>query len=175
VAIGAASIVCGILYTAGPKPLAYVGLGDLFVFVFFGLVAVAGTYFVQARSWTAEAWLAGCGPGFLSVAILGVNNLRDRMTDAKAGKRTLAVRFGARFARWEYAVCLLGAAAVPVLLLALHPERRGVLAASVAMLFGWPVARRVFRLEGRDLNPCLGQTGLLLLVYGVAFTVGWLL
>lgn len=113
--VGAASLLCAFAYTAGPFPLAYHGLGDAFVFVFFGPVAVVGTYYVQALSTTPDAFLAGTGMGVFSMAVLGANNLRDRETDAAAGKRTLAVRLGPLPAAVQYAVCLLMAAAVPVI------------------------------------------------------------
>ena len=98
VIIGVTSVISGILYTGGPKPLGYMGLGDLFVLVFFGPVAVGGTYFVQALQVTPEVIVAGLAPGLLSTAILVVNNLRDIESDALAGKNTLAVRLGAHLA-----------------------------------------------------------------------------
>ena len=99
VAIGVLSIISGIAYTGGPFPLGYKGLGDLFVFIFFGLVAVCGTYYVQAGSVTMSALALGVAVGALSVAILTVNNLRDVDNDRRAGKRTLVVRMGATPAR----------------------------------------------------------------------------
>lgn len=107
VVIGIASLLSGFLYTAGPFPLGYHGLGDLFVLAFFGVVAVTGTYYVQALEVSSQAFLAGGSLGCLATAILVVNNLRDRYTDLRAGKRTLAVRFGARFTRLEYQFLLL--------------------------------------------------------------------
>ena len=108
VLVGVASILCGLLYTGGPFPLGYRGLGDVFVLLFFGPVAVAGTYYVQALDIDWRPIVAGLGPGLISAAILAVNNLRDRETDAKAGKRTLAVRLGVRFTRLEYTTCVVG-------------------------------------------------------------------
>ena len=99
VLIGLLSIASGILYTAGPWPLGYLGLGDIFVLIFFGPVAVCGTFYVQALEVTEIVFYAGLGPGLLATALLVVNNLRDEATDRKAGKRTLAVRFGPAFAR----------------------------------------------------------------------------
>src|SRR5438874_11819410 len=92
--VAAASIASGLLYTAGKKPLAYLGLGELFVFIFFGPVAVSGTYYVQTLDFNMAVLVAGCAPGLLSCAILAINNLRDVEGDLKAGKMTLAVRFG---------------------------------------------------------------------------------
>lgn len=102
VVIGLASLVCAVAYTGGPYPLAYHGLGDLFVFLFFGLVAVGGTYWVQALSFGPQVLLAGAGMGALNTAILVVNNLRDLRTDARTGKRTLAVRLGPAGTRFEF-------------------------------------------------------------------------
>lgn len=100
--IGLASIFCGIIYTGGPYPLAYHGWGDVFVFGFFGLVAVGATYFVQAGQVSSQAWWLGALMGALSTNILVVNNYRDMETDRKANKRTLAVRFGPGFAEWQF-------------------------------------------------------------------------
>jgi hypothetical protein len=124
VVLGVVSILAGIIYTAGPYPLAYLGLGDLFVFVFFGPVAVLGTYYVQALEFSSIALYAGIGPGLLSVAILTVNNLRDIQSDAVAGKKTLAVRFGPTFARIEYVTCIVLASALPFWLVILGGQAR---------------------------------------------------
>ena len=110
--IGLLSIACGVLYTGGPFPLAYHGLGDVFVFVFFGLVAVGATYFVQAGTVSVDAWLIGSAMGALSTAILVVNNYRDIATDRKAGKRTLAVRLGPRWTQVQFALLHLLTVAV---------------------------------------------------------------
>jgi len=116
VIIGLSSILFGILYTAGPYPLGYNGLGDVFVLIFFGPVAVAGTYYVQALDAPLPVMIAGLAPGLFSVGILTVNNLRDIDNDIRAGKRTLPARFGRTFARWEYAVCVLAASILPSVL-----------------------------------------------------------
>lgn len=105
-AVGVLSILCGIAYTGGPYPLGYNGLGDVFVFLFFGLVATGFTYFVQVGGWSLEAWALGCVPGALATNLLVVNNLRDVTTDRVAGKRTLVVRLGVRFGVAEYAAML---------------------------------------------------------------------
>jgi len=118
VAIGVASILSALAYSGGPWPLASHGVADFFVFIFFGPVAVCGTYFVQAGVLTATPAVASLGPGLLITAILVVNNLRDIETDARAGKRTLAVRLGARGALAEYVLLLAGAFLAPGLLLA---------------------------------------------------------
>lgn len=174
--LGVVSILAGLAYTAGPFPLAYLGLGDLFVLVFFGPVATAGTYYVQTQSFAWLPVLAGLGPGLLSVAILTVNNLRDIEGDRLAGKRTLAVRLGVTFARIEYAACVLLAAAVPYVMVAFFaPTRRNALMACLLVVAAWPVMRLVFTRSGRALNPGLGRTALLLLVYSLTLSLGWLI
>jgi 1,4-dihydroxy-2-naphthoate octaprenyltransferase len=115
VLIGLASLFCAIAYTGGPFPLAYHGLGDLFVFVFFGFVAVGGSYWVQALDFGPEVLLAGAGMGAMATAILVVNNLRDIETDAVAGKRTLAVRIGPAGTKVEFLALIVFAMAVPIL------------------------------------------------------------
>ena len=167
--LGAVSILLGVLYTAGRHSLAYLGLGDLFVLVFFGPVAVAGTYFVQTRSLRWPIVVAGLAPGLLSVGILVVNNLRDHHQDRLAGKRTLAVRLGPEFARWQYLLCLWLAAAVPVVLWLTAEFPLSILAASVAILPGWLLAPRLWSRQGAALNPLLGQTAALLLGYTMCF------
>lgn len=172
--LGAASIISGIIYTAGPYPLAYIGLGDLFVLVFFGPVAVGGTYYVQTQHFSWLPVLAGAGPGLLSVAILTVNNLRDIQGDREAGKKTLAVRMGAKFARIEYALCLFGAGMMPLYLVKIAGASRiNAAAAGLIIVAGLPVIRFVFKREGRELNPGLGMTAVLLLIYSAAFSIGW--
>jgi len=174
--LGVASIAAGIIYTAGPYPLAYVGLGDLFVLVFFGPVAVAGTYYVQTHEFSWLPVVAGFGPGFLSVAILTVNNLRDVEGDRAAGKRTLIVRYGMTFGRIEYVTCVVLAAALPLLLVYLAgPSRSNAWAACLIVFAAWPVFRLIFTRSGRELNPGLGMTALLLLVYSMTFSMGWLM
>ncbi|MEX0684896.1 MAG: 1,4-dihydroxy-2-naphthoate polyprenyltransferase [Balneolales bacterium] len=112
-AIGVLSILCGIAYTGGPFPLAYNGLGDVFVFLFFGCIAVMGTYYVNALTWSAEAFWASLAVGALCTNILVVNNLRDSETDAVANKRTLGVMFGDNVLRWEYTLMLVIAFSIP--------------------------------------------------------------
>lgn len=175
VAIGVASILSGILYTGGPKPLGYMGLGDLFVLVFFGPVAVAGTYYVQALSVSWPVVLAGLGPGLLSTAILVVNNLRDMKTDAEVGKNTLAVRFGATFARVEYLLCILLAAATPPALIAWTGEHVLSALACVILIPAMPLLYSMWTEEGRALDPNLAKTGQLLALYSLLFSIGWAL
>jgi len=170
--IGIASILSAIAYTGGPYPLGYHGLGDVFVFVFFGLVAVCGTAFVQLGSVPPLAVWASLPIGALATAILVVNNLRDIETDRRAGKRTLAVRFGERGALVEYALLLVLAYAVPIGL-ALGAALRPLVILPIATL---PMAVSLFlavkRERGRALNPLLARTAKLLLVFGALFTAG---
>lgn len=168
--VGVVSIASGLLYTAGSWALAYTGLGDLFVVLFFGLVAVCGTVYVQALHVPVVAWWSGLAVGALATAILVTNNLRDLEGDALAGKRTLAVRFGPRFARLEYAALLLAAhlATVP-LVLDLGPWP---LLSWLALPFAVVVLRSVWRGEGAELNASLAATARLLLVFGLLLSLG---
>ncbi len=171
--VGAASIAAGWFYTGGPRPYGYAGLGELFVFVFFGLVATAGTAFVQTGRLTALAGLAAAPVGLLSVALLVVNNLRDIPGDSLAGKRTLAVRIGAPGTRTLFAGCLL----VPfVFALAMAPYRLGALLALAALPVAFGPIRRVRAgAGGPDLIPVLGDTGRTQLAFGLLLAVGlWL-
>jgi len=172
--IGVASLLCAVAYTAGPFPLAYVGLGDLFVLVFFGCIAVAGTVYVQTLNFSHVAVVAGLGPGLLATALLAVNNLRDRETDRRAGKRTLAVRFGAAFARAEYALCILGAhGVVPIACIAMGAPR-GILLGVLTLPLGLWLAYRVSKTDGAALNPLLGRSAQLLLLHSTLTALGWL-
>lgn len=174
--IGLASIACAVLYTGGPYPFAYHGLGDLFVFVFFGLVAVGGTYWVQALSWPSDALLAGAGIGALSTALLVVNNLRDIETDARAGKRTLAVRIGRTGTRVEYALLLLFAALVPLVGVAVLDWPPTVLAALlVAPLCAAPLGAVMTAADPRELIAALGATARVVALYGGLLAVGFAL
>ncbi|MFC1563758.1 1,4-dihydroxy-2-naphthoate polyprenyltransferase [candidate division KSB1 bacterium] len=171
-AIGLLSIMFGILYTAGPYPLGYHGLGDVFVLIFFGPVAVGGTYYVQTLDMTYPVLIMGFAPGLISNAILTVNNLRDIDTDKKTGKRTLAVRFGAGFAKVEYAVSMLIAFLIPVILYVVFRENLFTILASAVLIPVIPVIKKVFiEKEGEKLNHVLAQTGKILLIYSIIFSV----
>ncbi len=172
VAIGVASLLSGIAYTGGPYPLGYHGLGDLFVLVFFGFVAVAGTAFVQVGAVPELAWWASLPPGALATAILVVNNARDRETDAAAGKRTLAVRLGRTGAMVEYGALLVCAYAVPVLLAVTRATTPWVLAPLLTLPLAARLLGELVRERGRALNPVLGGTARLLLVHGLLFAAG---
>ena len=177
VAIGLFSVACGVLYTGGPFPLGYLGLGDVFVLVFFGPVAVAGTYYVQALTVPPEVLLAGLAPGLFSTAILAVNNLRDADTDVKTGKRTLAVRFGKPFARWEYATTLvLGGVVVPVALCVYTQGHWPALVSLAAFAAAIPAIRTLFTTQDPSvMNGLLARTGGLLVLFTLLFSIGWLL
>lgn len=175
-AIGIAAILSGIFYTAGRYPLGYLGLGDVFVFVFFGPVAVGGTYYVQSFELNAAVILAGIAPGLFSMAILTVNNLRDMESDARSGKRTLAVRFGRSFAQSEYLFCVLGGSLVPVVIYLVIQDHLPVLACVLTSLMAVPLIETVLtREDGESLNSALAATGKILLSYSVLFSLGWIL
>jgi len=169
-AVGAASIAAGWLYTGGPRPYGYRGFGELFVFVFFGLVATAGSAYVHLERVTGLSVLAGVPVGLLAVAILVINNLRDIDNDAVAGKKTLAVRIGAVGTRVLYVVCLL---APFVLLLAIAVVRPWALIGLAALpLVVVPVRRVVAGTTGRGLIDVLVASGRLHLVFGLLVAVG---
>lgn len=176
VVIGAFSILFGIIYTGGPFPLGYFGLGDIAVFIFFGLVAVGGTYYVQALEWPAMVWVSGIAPGCFSTAILDINNYRDIHSDRKAGKRTLAVRFGPGFAKTEYALCIAFGSLTPLVLVVFFDAPVLSALSTLTLVAAIPTLRKVFTLEpGPVYNTILAETGKLLLLYSILFSVGWLM
>jgi 1,4-dihydroxy-2-naphthoate octaprenyltransferase len=172
--IGAASILAGVLYTGGPRPYGYEGLGEVFVFTFFGIVAVAGTYYVQAEELPWEAFVFAIPVGLLATAILVVNNVRDLETDRRAGKRTLAVRMGRARSRAFYAAIVAGAYLVCVVMAVVWDV--GVL----LPLLSVPLAVSVVKLvrehtDGPTLNEALGRAGMVQLVFCVLLSGGILL
>jgi 1,4-dihydroxy-2-naphthoate polyprenyltransferase len=169
VLVGVVCLLGAWYYTGGRSPYGYRGLGEVSVFVFFGLVATAGTTYVQAERVTAASVLAGVGCGALACAILVANNLRDIPTDEAAGKRTLAVRLGDRRTRLLY-VGLVFAAYAAVVLIALQ-HLVVLIALGTALPAGRPTLGVIYGATGRELVPVLKETGLLLLVYGVALGV----
>lgn len=173
--IGVLSIASAVLYTAGPYSLADMGLADLFVLVFFGPVAVGGTYYVQALDVTWPVLVAGLGPGLLAEGILLVNNIRDRDGDRRAGKKTLPVRFGRRFGVGLYVACVAGAALLPVILYVATDAHPWAMGAAVVLPLAVPLIRRLARTaDPTRLNPLLGATGRLLVLYSVLFAIGWM-
>ena len=161
--IGAASVAAGWLYTGGPWPLGYHGLGDLFTFVFFGLVATCGTVYAQALYVPPIAWQAATAVGALATAILVVNNLRDRETDVRVGKNTLAVKLGARATRAQYVILVMVPFALAIAIGA--PWTLLALAAVV------PALRTVLAKDGAALNLGLGQTARAQLIYSILLAV----
>jgi 1,4-dihydroxy-2-naphthoate polyprenyltransferase len=173
--VGIAAIVSAWAYTGGPWPLGYNGLGDLFVFLFFGFAAVAGTYYVQALAVTGTVWTATLPAGALATAILVVNNVRDTDTDRAAGKRTLAVRLGQRAGRLEHAALVAIAYAVPLFLWATGSASAWVLLPWLSLPLAWALVRDVTTItEGPAFNVALHHTARLHLVFGVLFAVGLL-
>ena len=172
-AIGIAGMISAVLYTAGPWPLGYHGLGDVFVFLFFGLAAVAGSCFVQTEVWEPVAFAAGVPMGCLAAAVLTVNNIRDLDTDQRAGKRTLPVRLGRRGARLYYGLLVALPYAV-ILGLVLLDELPALAALPLLTL---PLAIRLFGVvrsseDGPVLNRALGATAGLLLAFGLLLSAG---
>jgi 1,4-dihydroxy-2-naphthoate polyprenyltransferase len=174
--VGAASILAGVLYTGGPRPYGYEGLGEVFVFLFFGVVAVMGSYFVQTEELRWEALALSVPVGLLAAAILVVNNIRDVETDRRAGKRTLAVRLGRGRARRLYAAMLALAFAAPVAIWLAGGLSGWLLLALAALPLAPPLVRTVStRTDGPALNGALAGTGALLALFSVLLSVGILL
>ncbi len=174
--IGVLSILCGLAYTGGPWPFGYHGLGDLFVFIFFGVVAVTGTAYLQLGDWTPLALAIAIPIGLLVTNILVVNNLRDLPTDRAAGKRTLAVRLGERAARAQYIGATAVAYIIPAVLAMSGTRRPWLLLPWLTAPMAFALTRRIAGgLAGRELNPMLGRTGQLLLVFGLLLAAGLLL
>lgn len=174
--IGILSIACGILYTAGPFALGYTGLADLFVLVFFGPVAVGGTYYLQTGNINSTVIIAGLAPGLLSTAILTVNNFRDIETDKQAGKKTLAVRLGCTFAISEYIFCVIAGCLVPLVVCTLSRTNWLSCLSLVTILLAFKNIKTIrSQPDGQTLNNMLASTGKLLLIYSILFSVGYML
>jgi 1,4-dihydroxy-2-naphthoate octaprenyltransferase len=173
--LGIAAIICAVAYTGGPFPLAYLGLGEVFVFLFFGLAAVTGTAYIQTGEVTTLALVTAIPVGALAVGILIVNNLRDIETDRVAGKKTLAVRLGKRNTQYEYGLMLVTAAATPVVMWAVGWLDFWVVITLMWWPFGVSLWNQVTSRTGRALNPTLGNTGRGLLIYSVALATALIL
>jgi 1,4-dihydroxy-2-naphthoate octaprenyltransferase len=174
--VGAASILAGVLYTGGPRPYGYEGLGELFVFVFFGLVAVAGSYFVQTEELRWEAFGLAVPVGLLAAAILVVNNVRDVDTDRRAGKRTLAVKLGRDRARLLFTAMVVVAFAAPAAVWAFGGLSAWLLLSLAALPLAPPLIETVStRTDGPSLNGALAGTGRLLAVFSLLLSAGVLL
>lgn len=171
--VGVLAIISAIIYTAGPFPLGYNGIADIFVFAFFGPVALCGTYYLQSGIITPAAWWASIPPGLLVTAILVVNNLRDIETDRQAGKKTLAVRFGIKFTQIQY-VLLVGLPYVLSVIIGVSGN------APYSVFIVWlslPLAmqriRDIYTKQGTPLNTTLAGTAKLQLVYSLLFAAGY--
>lgn len=171
-AVGLISIFCGIIYTGGPFPLAYNALGDVFVFLFFGIVATVGTYYVQALALDPMAFFYACQVGALGTAILIVNNLRDIVTDKKSRKITTAVLMGPKATRAFYVLMVTFAYLVPVIGVVALGSPLTVLLAWLSLPLGIKAVRALYASEGVALNPVLGQTAKLQLVSGLLLALG---
>jgi 1,4-dihydroxy-2-naphthoate polyprenyltransferase len=173
--IGAAAILAALAYTGGPKPFGYMGLGDLFVFLFFGPVAVCGTYYLQTLRISTDALIASLAMSALITAILVVNNLRDIENDRAAGKHTLAVRLGIKGTRTEYLLLILVAYAVP-LILALASGSPWALASFITLPRAWQLITTIHHAtDGPTLNATLAGTAQLSLLFAIILSVGLLL
>jgi 1,4-dihydroxy-2-naphthoate polyprenyltransferase len=174
--VGVASILAGVLYTGGPRPYGYEGLGELFVFVFFGIVAVVGSYYVQTEELRWEAFALAVPVGLLSSAILVVNNVRDIDTDRRAGKHTLAVKLGRERARRLFTAMVVASFTAPVVILALGGLTPWLLITLAAVPLGIPLIKTVSsHSDGPALNRALAGTGRLLAVFSVLLSAGVLL
>ena len=167
--IGIISIACGYLYTAGPYALAYNGLGDIFALIFFGPVAVGGTYFIQTNTIFSHVIIIGLGIGLISTALLAVNNIRDIDEDLKANKKTLIVRFGTLFGKWEFTLCLL----ISLLILWTYALTTflSIYALTAYSIYCIHVIKKIWSQTGQELNNCLANTGVCLFFYGLIFCV----
>jgi 1,4-dihydroxy-2-naphthoate octaprenyltransferase len=172
IAIGLACILASVAYSGGPFPFGYYGFGDLVVFLFFGPLAVCGTYYVHASTVTPLAIWSSLPIGLLITAILVVNNLRDVGSDSLAGKKTLAVRLGERGARWEYTLCLIGAYLSPLLMWLAGAAPAWVFLTWLSFPRAVSAMRFIWKQTGRALNQGLADTGSLTLLYSLLFAFG---
>jgi 1,4-dihydroxy-2-naphthoate octaprenyltransferase len=170
-AIGVASILCSYIYTGGPYPLAYNGLGELFVMIFFGFVAVAGTYYVQALKVDRAVILAGYVAGSLATVLLVINNLRDVESDRASNKKTMAVRLGEDFARLEIAFFAF-TPFIAQIFVADARNRSWLLLPLVAAFIALELINRMRKSQGRELNRCLAMAGGLQWAFGILFVIG---
>ncbi|MEW6185115.1 MAG: 1,4-dihydroxy-2-naphthoate polyprenyltransferase [Thermodesulfobacteriota bacterium] len=172
IALGLILILSALAYTGGPFPYGYYGLGEFFVLLTFGFAAVGGTYYAQTGTVTSTVLWAAIGPGLLIVNILVVNNTRDRLTDLRAGKRTLAVLLGRKAMDLEFGINLLGAYLIPILFWVTGEKSLGGLFCWLSFPYALYLFHTFIRAEGRALNPVLAQTAQLALIYSVLFALG---
>jgi 1,4-dihydroxy-2-naphthoate octaprenyltransferase len=172
-AIGIASLLFGILYTGGPYPLGYNGLGDIFVFIFVGIVAVMGTYYVNALAWSSASFWASLAVGALATNILVINNLRDVEQDREAGKNTVGVLFGENVLRWEYLLMLLLALAIPPHFYVQLGYSWLIFIPFLTLPWAVSLLRTVWKVNNkRTLNDTLEHTAQFMTLYGILFSVG---
>lgn len=168
--LAASCVAFGILYTGGPKPLGYLGLGEFLVFIFFGPVATCGTTYLQTGSVTLPVFIASLAPGFLSCSILIANNLRDEKSDRAADKRTLIVRFGRLFGSWEYTLAIVLASVVPLILVFVYQAPFSLALASLILIAAIPLIKKAFRFrDPLELISVLQGSALLLFLYTAIF------
>ncbi|MDP7621412.1 MAG: 1,4-dihydroxy-2-naphthoate polyprenyltransferase [SAR324 cluster bacterium] len=170
--IGLASIAAGIAYTGGPYPLGYHGFGDVFVFIFFGLLAVPGTYYLQSGTVNEMSLWMGAIMGMLSTAILVVNNLRDADMDKLSGKRTLAVQFGKQFSKIQYSILILIPFLLPLYIWWNVENELSLLITIMALPISIHLIKQVYSLTGSDLNLVLARTACFMFIFTLLFSTG---
>jgi 1,4-dihydroxy-2-naphthoate octaprenyltransferase len=169
--LGLAAVICAVAYTGGPFPISYLGLGEIFVFLFFGLIAVTGTAYLQTGELTALALAASIPSGAMNVGILIVNNYRDLAQDRIANKRTIAVRIGPEKTRIEYAIMLIATMATPFVFWAIGWLNAWALLTVLSWPLFWQLWQQISTLQGPALNRTLGMTGRTSLVFSVLFAI----
>lgn len=176
VLIGAICITFSLLYTAGPMPLAYLGLGDVFVLIFYGPVATLFTYYLQTLCFDVSAFVASLAPGLLGVAVITVNNIRDIETDKKVSKKTLPVRFGKRFGQIHYTLMITLSFFVPLVYIAMTKSHFLCSLASLSLLLAIPLIKQIFSFKDpENLNLVLAKTAKLIVPYTLLFIIGAIL
>ena len=170
--IGILCLICGVLYTGGPYPLGYNGLGDLFVFLFFGIVAVTTTYYVNTLEWSPASFWASIAVGALSTNILVVNNLRDVEQDGPAGKNTLGVLFGENVLRWEYVVMIILAFAILPHFYFRYDYNYLIFLPLITLPFVYLLIKQIWTAPKHKLNPTLEQTAQFMTIFCVLFSIG---
>ena len=158
-ALAFTAILFGYLYTGGPYPLGYLGLGDLFVLIFFGPVAVAGTTYLQTGKLSSVAIIAGCAPGLFSTAMLALNNIRDIEEDKVANKKTLPVRLGATFGKWEAILCLILPCVIPIVLFCLAPTHGYILITMGSLPLIIPLIQNIWHASNTSISPLFPKVG----------------
>lgn len=170
------SIIFSLLYTAGPYSLAYLGLADIFVFIFFGPIATMVTYYLQTQTITSDVMIASIAPGLLSITPLILNNIRDYHEDKKSHKKTLIVRFGPIFGKLQYLYIMILSFCVPITLIVFSAKSYFLFFSSLSLLLSWPIFKTLFHYKDeKELSPLLGFSALILIIYSFLFSLFWLL